>query len=79
MTQHTWTGPEFTELMGEWRAATANPAENSRTSGLRASRREFDKGPAWVLLDRHGDVIQVAEAWETLVADHPRAHIEVQD
>lgn len=74
-----WTGSEFTQLMVEWHAAAANPAENSQTSGLHASRREINGRHVWVLLDRHDDVIEVAESRETLTADHPRAHIAVPD
>ena len=76
---HLWTGSEFTELMVEWHAAMANPAENSQTSGLHASRREINGRHVWVLLDRHDDVIEVAESMEILAEDHPRAHIAISD
>ena len=76
---HVWTGSEFTELMVRWHAALTDPAENSQTSGLHASRREINGRHVWVLLDRHDDVIEMAESRETLAADHPRAHIAVPE
>lgn len=65
-------------MMREWRTATEDPADAGRATDLHAHRRELGGRQVWVI-EENGQVVEVTDAIETLIADHPQVHVHVDE